>query len=369
MFWLPISFVRATVATLLHLNNTLGLGLDLHLLWLWGWLTQPFPGVSADAVPLTLFSWMMLLGYITFLWHQFMRTRKSLTDSLRLNGLLETQAKLLSDHISTLKVTQAEHVQQSHLLRQKDEAIQSSLRNAYRLQMSVLTHEKMVHSFYENSFVWLQPCTLLTGDFFYTVTKEPYTLVAICDCTGHDVGAALLTVLCKNTLAQAIARNSPEKTNLILNDCRKKLMKHLAHNNQTIREGMDMALCTFSTKTGQLFFSGANRQMLLWRNKELIEVSGDRMPIGYHERMEPFNCSQWQLQRGDRVFLFSDGLYSQIGGEKGKCWKRTAFKQTIERAQSLPMDQQLDFLKQEFNIWKGKNEQTDDLLLVGFEME
>jgi serine phosphatase RsbU (regulator of sigma subunit) len=226
----------------------------------------------------------------------------------------------------------------------------------------------MVRDFYDKSFIWLQPLGLLTGDFFFSHKRGGYHLVAICDCTGHGVAAAFLTLLCKKALTLAVKKHKPEETHLILDTCRTLLLEDLGQEGNSIRDGMDIALCAVSIETGKLFFSGANRQILVWKGGKLEEIGGDRMPLGYHENMAPFQRIELNLQAGDRIYLFSDGIHSQIGGPNEKTWKRKQFRETIMNMQDKPITIHRLLLEESFKKWKGAEAQTDDVLVVGMEI-
>ncbi|MBI4648905.1 MAG: SpoIIE family protein phosphatase, partial [Bacteroidia bacterium] len=50
----------------------------------------------------------------------------------------------------------------------------------------------------------------------------------------------------------------------------------------------------------------------------LIEIKGDNMPIGIYSKMDDFTNNIITVQKGDTLYLFSDGYIDQFGGEKGK---------------------------------------------------
>ena len=97
----------------------------------------------------------------------------------------------------------------------------------------------------------------------------------------------------------------------------------------------------------------------------LYEVKGDKMPIGIHEVMKEFTNNELQLQKGDTLYIFSDGYPDQFGGEKGKKFKYKPFKESFLSIQAQTMEEQKEILAQTFEDWKGDLEQLDDVVVIG----
>ena len=134
-----------------------------------------------------------------------------------------------------------------------------------------------------------------------------------------------------------------------------------------VQDGMDIALCRINLKSLKLDFSGANNAMYLVRNGELSQINADRQPIGYYieERRQPFTNHELQLEKGDVIYLFSDGFPDQFGGPKGKKFKYKPFKTLLESMQELSMPQQKEKLKKTIQEWMGNEEQIDDICIIG----
>ena len=90
---------------------------------------------------------------------------------------------------------------------------------------------------------------------------------------------------------------------------------------------------------------------------ELIEIKTDRMPIGIHAEMKEFTNNELQLQKGDALYLFSDGYADQFGGEKGKKFKYSRFRELLLSIHDKPMEEQKTILDKTFEDWKGNLEQ------------
>ncbi len=98
----------------------------------------------------------------------------------------------------------------------------------------------------------------------------------------------------------------------------------------------------------------------------MIELSADKMAIGSSPKQNiSFTANTFSLQKGDLVYLFTDGYADQFGGEKGKKFKYKQLQQLIKDNAHLTMNEQKELLNKAFESWKGELDQVDDLLVIG----
>jgi serine phosphatase RsbU (regulator of sigma subunit) len=143
---------------------------------------------------------------------------------------------------------------------------------------------------------------------------------------------------------------------------------------------MDIALCILNKKDNELIYAGAYSPLWLFRPRDkhdLNQASGvmdfsefkaDRQPAGIYQKEKPFTEHRIQLDKGDRFYIFSDGFYSQFGGERGEKLKKKPFQEIMTRVSQLPMSLQKVALKSAFNQWQGNENQIDDVLVMGVEV-
>ena len=130
---------------------------------------------------------------------------------------------------------------------------------------------------------------------------------------------------------------------------------------------MDISLCALNLKTRKLQWAGANNPIWIIRSgtNEVDVIQGDLQPIGVYVTNKPYNNHYLELNKGDSVYLFSDGFPDQFGGEKGKKYKSANFKRFLLSIADKDMDTQHTLLSEEFNRWKGDLEQIDDVCVMG----
>jgi hypothetical protein len=99
---------------------------------------------------------------------------------------------------------------------------------------------------------------------------------------------------------------------------------------------------------------------------QLTELKPDKQPVGRYEAMKPFSGQEIVLQKNSILYLTTDGYADQFGGEKGKKIGTKSFKELLVRISDLPENEkQKDELVSYFQKWKGKEEQMDDVTVVG----
>ena len=103
-------------------------------------------------------------------------------------------------------------------------------------------------------------------------------------------------------------------------------------------------------------------------SSEIIEIKGDKQPIGSHVNNNLYTNHSIQLETGDSFYLFSDGFPDQFGGPNGKKLKSASLKKIILSNGSVPFEKHETLLKDYFNEWKGDQEQVDDVCLLGIKI-
>ncbi|MBE7442880.1 MAG: tetratricopeptide repeat protein [Flavobacteriales bacterium] len=289
----------------------------------------------------------------------------------------QKQAKI----ISTQK-RQVEH--QKILVEEKNKEITDSINYAKRIQKAILPSDLAIQNLLPNSFIFYKPKDIVAGDFYW-VEKSPTPtltdgkgvspptgesegaaiLFAAADCTGHGVPGALVSVVCSNALNYSLNELNTDNPAAILERTREIVIGQFSKNNDNVKDGMDIALCSLNYNSLTLKYSGANNNLYIARGGKLLEYSSNRQPVGVHFKMTPFTQHEIQLQKGDTIYLFTDGYADQFGGENGKKLKYKPFKELLLTISHHPIEEQKMFLNKHFTEWKGDYEQVDDVCVIG----
>lgn len=89
------------------------------------------------------------------------------------------------------------------------------------------------------------------------------------------------------------------------------------------------------------------------------------MPIAIYLKMDKFTTREIQLQKGDCIYMFSDGYADQFGGPNERKFKYKAFKQLLFENVDKPLKEQMQIIQEAFTEWQGDIEQIDDVLVLG----
>ncbi len=283
------------------------------------------------------------------------------------------RAKKLTNKIKTQKL----------LLEIKSKEVTDSIKYAKRIQSAILPSIKTIKEHLQDSFILYKPKDIVAGDFYWLENKNNIVLFAAADCTGHGVPGAMVSVICNNGLNRSVREYGLTNPSEILNKTREIVISEFDKSEEDVRDGMDIALCSIKYKieseklqtTAILKYAGANNPLWIVRpinnpehqklNFELIDIRPDKQPIGKHFKNLPFTSHTIELQKGDSIYIFSDGYADQFGGPKGKKFMYKPLKNLLLSIQYKNMNEQKEILEQRFNDWKGDLEQVDDVCMIG----
>ena len=250
---------------------------------------------------------------------------------------------------------------------QKNE-ITDSIRYAKRIQNALYPPCELISDSLNDFFILNKPRDIVSGDFYWMAEKEDKVVVAVSDCTGHGVPGAFMSMLGIAYLNEIVNKTVTLRANEILNQLRGNVIRslHQTGKNDEAREGMEMALCIIDFGQAKVQYSGAFNPLYLIRNKELIVFKGDTMPIGiYSDEEESFTNQKIELQKGDALYMFSDGYVDQIVGPRRRTFRSKYFKELLLSNSEKKMVDQYKILEQTIEDWRGDLEQIDDILVMG----
>ncbi|WP_462280546.1 SpoIIE family protein phosphatase [Salinivirga cyanobacteriivorans] len=287
---------------------------------------------------------------------------------------IENQKEEIQSQRDILQKTNNTMEKQKQVLEVQNKNIISIIKYAQRIQSALFADTDAVKDIWHDSFVFIQPKDIVSGDFYFFDSIRPQNspnkhVFAAIDCTGHGVPGALMSILSYNSLKQTI--RELEHTNpLFVVTYMNKFIHDALHSrqrNSNLHDGLDMAYVVFEPESMKLEFIGIHMPLYIIRNEELIEYKGSKIMLG-NEPEIPHTISKHtiNLQKGDMVYMFSDGYADQFGGASGKKFKKKQFKQLLKAISDESIDKQKMELKETFEDWRGTIDQVDDVLVMGF---
>lgn len=265
--------------------------------------------------------------------------------------------------------------EQKKIIELKNKDITDSIIYARRIQNAILQNPASFTRYFHDSFILYLPKDIISGDFYWFTQQEDYIIFAAADCTGHGVPGAMLSVLGTNLLHSIVREREVVEPGRILQMLHAEISSRLrakiddmpGHEHNSY-DGMDIGLCSYHVPTQKLWFAGAQRGLYLLRSDELLEFKGDRHPIGGNPELSgqvKFQALELQIQPKDLIFIFTDGITDQFGGENHRKFTPKRLQDFLLQNQNLDMHSLALRLQQVYDDWKGQIEQTDDILIFG----
>jgi len=254
----------------------------------------------------------------------------------------------------------------------KHKDITDSIKYAQRIQNALSSVEENMKKCYADYFILYLPRNIVSGDFIWVKQLNNCFITIVADCTGHGVPGAFMSVLGIALLNEIVRLGETITPALILEQLRKKIISSLKQTDSarfTPHDGMDMSIILYYPELQKIVYAGANNSAYIIRSNELIELKPNRCPVGVYAKEIAFENREFEVQANDVFYLFSDGYADQTGGERGRKFLSSNFKQLLVNSlqQSENLTQQRDILLQTFTEWKeDKYHQIDDITVLGF---
>ena len=259
----------------------------------------------------------------------------------------------------------------------KNRKINDSIHYASRIQQALLPAKNKLASVFTDYFLLNQPKDIVSGDFYWLKTLGDKIFLAVADSTGHGVPGAFMSLLGISFLNETVKSQNNDNAAAILNKLRELLKSSLNRegNKSKTGDGIDIAFCIIDKKAKEIQFAGAYNSLIIIKKdkkngqNQLIELKGDKMPIGMHIKEEtPFTNHTTKYRQSDKLYLFTDGYLDQFGGLDGRKFLLNNFKQVLLEICILPMPAQKTKLQNIYAEWKDERAQIDDILILGFNL-
>lgn len=305
------------------------------------------------------------LGFLAFLYFFVVSREKRLK---REKLKLELQVKARTSEIEKKK----KEIELQHTLIQDiNKDLTDSIKYAKRIQQTILPDPKILTNYFKENFIFYKPRNIVSGDYYWMKELNGLIYVAVVDCTGHGVPGAFMSLITSSILNESIdesiSQNSPAK---MLEFLRHQLNVRLRQNSyDQINDGLDIALICFNKEKATIEYVNANRPLYIISNSELITLVSENVNIGgYADFNSVIPSKTLSIKGDDLLFLFTDGITDQFGGERNKKYNPTRLRQFLLLNDHLSLSELKEKLVAEMADWQGSYEQTDDILLIALKV-
>ena len=251
--------------------------------------------------------------------------------------------------------------------------VQGNYSYARHIQKTFLPEDLFIRECFPDSFVLFRPRDIVSGDFYFFSRQNNKLIFAAADCTGHGIPGAILSTLGYGLIDQAVNEKKLTSPPEILTHLYTKVHKFLRRNEDqgALPDDMDIAVCTFDEKTRILAYAGVTNPVYLISNGRLTNYQAKNYLTNCSDiTTYKFESEEIQTEKGDTIYIFSDGFPDQFGGRMHKKYQRVRFRSLLLSIQDLPMAEQRDRLYEEIERWREENneDQTDDILVIGIKI-
>jgi serine phosphatase RsbU (regulator of sigma subunit) len=303
---------------------------------------------------------LVLVGFLAYYIYRGYRIKKEA------NIVLEEKNRTISAQKDEIEKQRDLAAAQRDQIAYQKKHITDSIMYAKRIQTALIPSLELFSDKLDH-FVLYKPLAIVSGDFYWVSSKDNIQVIIAADCTGHGVPGAFMSMLGVTMLNEIVNGKHIIMPDQIIENLRQGVIKSLKQvvDEDTVKDGMDIAICTIDFNQNTLWYAGANNPLYLVRGGELTHYRADKMPVAIHYKMQPFTLHKIDLLKGDAFYIFSDGYADQFGGPNEKKFMSAKLKETLAQITEKPMLEQGIILDKIFEEWKGDNPQVDDVTLIG----
>jgi serine phosphatase RsbU (regulator of sigma subunit) len=357
---------------------------------------------------------LFVLGFAIVLFRLFILKKKANKIIIEKNEALQLAYEEINTQKEEIIVQRDSILEQKEIIEEHQKEIEDSINYAKRIQQATIPDFEQLFNagkqYSESSnqnpvprlpfteyFILFKPKDIVSGDFYWATQINEWLIVTVADCTGHGVPGAFMSMLGISFLNEIVRKKEIVKASDILDQLRTTVIDALKQKGDSgeQKDGMDISLSVINTETYEMQFAGANnpcwivssRQSTVdsaqsavgslqskesgqqpTANSQLLELKPDKQPIGIHTNMQPFSNQNYQLQKGDIIYLMSDGFEDQFGGPSRKKFLAKNLKNLLIANSQYPISDQKQTLETTINEWIGNEEQIDDITLFGIKI-
>lgn len=260
---------------------------------------------------------------------------------------------------------------QSALIQGINNDLTDSIRYAQRIQKTILPDREILNNYFSENFILYKPRNIVSGDYYWIKEHEGKIFVAVVDCTGHGVPGAFMSLITSSILNESfdeqISQYSPSK---MLEYLRREVTERVSQNvSDRVNDGLDIALICYDKEKRTIEYVNANRPLYIISNNELITLASENVSIGGFANLSTVIPSKTiSIKKDDLLFLFTDGITDQFGGEKNKKYNPARLRQFLLMNDHYSLSSLKERLDQDITQWQGSYEQTDDILIIGLKI-
>lgn len=322
------------------------------------WVEKPYSITFTIEKPIWKKWWAITLFIIILIYSLYLFIKIRERNHRRLEEILQRK----------LDERTKEVVRQKELIEQKNKDITDSINYAKRIQEAILPSQSRLRQVFPESFIIYLPRDIVSGDFYIFHKSESKYVLICADATGHGVPGAFMSLISSTILKDLLQKTPLISPSKMLNELDREIQQLLqAEENSSTNDGLDISICEIDLVSLNMCFASAMRPLFICRKDSFEYIKGSKFSIGASRYIAKKEFTEYNttMNKGDTVYLFSDGFPDQFSFDTGKKLKISGFRNWLQAVNYLPMNEQQNKLEKMFHEWKGNYPQIDDVLLIG----
>ncbi|MBR8535260.1 response regulator [Carboxylicivirga sediminis] len=282
-------------------------------------------------------------------------------------NILELKARVKTQ--LSIKMARDQNQRLMNKIRTVNKKLTDSIEYAQKIQNASLPSDDFLNKVLPEHFILFKPRDIVSGDFYWAEESGDKLIIVSADCTGHGVPGAFMSMFGLAYLHEVVGKNEITQPAEIINELRRIVIESLKQDEGSeVKDGMDISIVSIDKKQQVIEFAGAFNDMLLLRNKDMQIYEADHMPVSIGEINQPYTNYTINYEAGDCIYLYTDGYPSQFGGPNDKKLMQKGFRNLLLENHQYSMKEQGDIYNNFFDMWKGINDQIDDVLVIGIRL-
>ncbi|GIV26183.1 MAG: hypothetical protein KatS3mg026_1875 [Bacteroidia bacterium] len=250
-----------------------------------------------------------------------------------------------------------------------EEDLMANFQAAQSVQMALMPALRPLHTepLPLPHFILWQPYNPVSGDFFWSHVEKRRVLFAVGDAISHGVFGAMLSVVFMQKLRHLVLYNAIWSTERLGEEADRMLSQLFAFSTDRPLT-IDAFVGALDLGKRRLSYISLKGKGYLVRGGQIQKL--ESYPFSFGERLGgSAEEKELSLEVGDRLYFLSDGLANQRCETTQKPLGSKAVADLLLRIQSVPIERQREALLSELDGLRGTCPQSDDMVVVGMEID
>ncbi|MGM0480218.1 MAG: PP2C family protein-serine/threonine phosphatase [Bacteroidota bacterium] len=278
---------------------------------------------------------------------------------------LDAMRDMMERTTAYMEGLQEELKQAKRSLEERHNEVLSSVNYAAKIQKQLLPDNALFDKHFSDYYWYIDQRDTIGGDFIFVKEVGDIVFFGLFDCTGHGIPGALLSIMGHQLIDDILKNKSRPTTQQVADALNELFLNFFTSENAELKDGMDGIICAYDASRNNFSYTSAGRPLWMKRDGEWLKLPKSRASIGTREPHRSFKTKDFLLVDNDEIFIFSDGLSDQFGGDHNKKFLPRRIMNSLAKAKHDKLSDRLANLETFHKMWQMDTDQTDDISFLG----